>query len=102
MPLRSLRRALGHALGEVVFAFIFAAGLIVLATVTLNGFDPMATARFVDNFTGRLLAASPDRLSSFAWIAGTGFAGLMALILLVRAMDRRRPLPPPSLKGRTA
>jgi len=102
MPLLSLRRALGEVLGEVIFAAIFAAGLIVLATVTLNGFDPMATARFVDNFTGRLLAASPERLADFAWITGTGFGGLMALILLVRAMDRRRPKPPPSLKGRTA
>jgi len=102
MSLNSYRRALGHALGEVIFAAIFAAGLIVLATITLNGFDPMATARFVDNFTGRLLAASPERLAGFAWIAGTGFAGLMALICLVRALDRRRPVPSPSLKGRTA
>jgi len=102
MPLNSYRRALGHALGEVIFAAIFAAGLIVLATITLNGFDPMATARFVDNCIARLRAASPDRLTGFAWIAGTGFGGLMALILLIRAIDGRRPDPTPSLKGRTA
>jgi len=102
MPLNSYRRALGHALGEVIFAAIFAAGLIAALTFVLNGFDAMTTARFVDNFTGRLLAASPERRAGFAWIAGTGFAGLMALILLVRAIDRRRPQPPPSLKGRTA
>ena len=102
MRLNSCRRALGHALGEVTFAAIFAAGLIVALTFVLNGFDPMATARFVDNFTGRLLAASPDRLAGFAWIASTGFAGLMALICLVRVLDRRRPDPTPSLKGRTA
>ena len=102
MPLNSFRRALGHSLGEVIFAAIFASGLIMALTFVLNGFDPMATARFLDNFTGRLLAASPERLRRFAWIAGTSFAGLMALIALIRAADRCRPRPTPSLKGRTA
>ena len=89
MPVRPLLNSLGHAVGELAFATIFAMGLITALTITLNGFDLMATARFVDNFTGRLIEASPERLSGFAWMAGLVFGAMTFAILGVRALDRR-------------
>ena len=89
MLVRSLLKPLGHALGELVFATILAMGLIAALTLVLNGFDLMATARFVGNFTGRLIEASPERLNGFAWIAGPVFCAMTFAILAVRAVDRR-------------
>lgn len=94
--LLSRRRSVGHVLGHVLHALIFSHGLLVVMALVLNGFDGMATARFVHNALERMIDAEPLRQARFQ----TSFAALVLIttvfIVLVRFIDRH------CLKGRGA
>ena len=85
-----LRRIAGRAIGETAHAILLAAGVIVFVIFALNGFAPMRTARFVDNFTGRLLTSEAEATAGFGVGLGVLFTALVCVIVFVRYIDRRR------------
>jgi len=90
------RRLVGRILGEALHALILSHGLLMAFALVLNGFDPMATARFVHNALDRMIEAEPMRQARFQAVFAGAVLATAALVLVVRFVDRC------SAKGRSA
>lgn len=86
--LRGARRVTGTVLGEGLHAVLLALGLMVLLVLLLNGFNAHSTALFVENYTGRMLSAEPDRQRAFAQFLTLLFLINLTSVLIVRQVDR--------------
>ena len=86
--LRRARRVTGSVLGEGMHAVLLAFGLMVLLVLMLNGFNAHSTALFVENYTGRMLSAEPDRQRAFTQFLTLVFLINLTSVLIVRQVDR--------------
>lgn len=82
------RRRIGVVLGETAQCVLLALGLMAALVLMINGFDGVATARFIDNAVNRLLAAGPARQAAFFRFCTSCFLVGFAGVLVVRAIDR--------------
>ena len=86
--LMRIRRRIGVVLGETVECALLALGLMSALVLIINGFDGVATARFIDNAVDRLLAAGPARQAAFFRFSLSCFLVGFAGVLVIRAIDR--------------
>jgi hypothetical protein len=86
--LGQVRRVTGAVLGEGLHAVLLAFGLMVLLVLMLNGFNAHSTALFVENYTGRMLSAEPDRQRAFTQFLMIVFFVNVTSVLIVRWVDR--------------
>ncbi|ADM08218.1 hypothetical protein PB2503_00687 [Parvularcula bermudensis HTCC2503] len=86
--LRRVRRVTGTVLGEGLHAVLLALGVMVLLVLLLNGFNAHSTALFVENYTGRMLSAEPDRQRAFTQFLTLVFGINLTSVLIVRWGDR--------------
>ena len=86
--LGQVRRVTGTVLGEGLHAVLLALGLMVLLVLMLNGFNAHSTALFVENYTGRMLSAEPDRQRAFTQFLMLVFGINLTSVLIVRWVDR--------------
>ena len=83
-----VRRVTGTVIGEGLHAVLLALGLMVLLVLFLNGFNAHSTALFVENYTGRMLSAEPERQRAFAQFLTLVFGINLTSVLIVRQFDR--------------
>lgn len=88
MLLNSWRRRIGFWLSECATAFVLSLGILVVLILAVNGFSIDATVLFLDNFTSRFLAASPDLTGRFTLGVKLMTLFIAAVILMVRLIDR--------------
>lgn len=88
MLLNSWRRRIGFWLSECATAFVLSLGVLVFLILAVNGFNIEATVLFLDNFSSRFLAASPDLTNGFALGLKLLTLLIAAVILMVRLIDR--------------
>ncbi len=86
--LRNRRRQIGFVIGEAVQCGLMALGLIFAVVIVLNGFDLMATARFVSNFATRMTEAEGARAETFVRSLMMTFIALAGLVAVIRFADR--------------
>lgn len=86
--LRNKRRQLGFLIGEAAQCALMALGMMLAAAIVLNGFDLMATAHFVGNFTTRMTEAEGARADHYVRALIVTVSITAALIAAIRMIDR--------------